>query len=154
MSTPEARLEALGLALPEPVAPLATYVPFVRVGETVTFSGQISSGPDGLVTGRLGEDMDIEQGRAAARLCALNLIAQFKAAAGGELSRVKQIVRLGGFVSVTPCFTDIPKVINGASDLIVEVFGEAGRHARTAVSCPVLPLHAAVEIDAVAVIEA
>lgn len=149
MSAIEARLNALGLTLPHAAAPVANYVPFARTGNTVHISGQIANGPDGLVTGRLGEDMDTAQGQAAARLCALNLIAQFKAACEGDLDRVARVVRLGGFVAAAPDFTDIPKVINGASDLMVEVFGDKGRHARSAVACPVLPLGSAVEVDAI-----
>lgn len=149
MSDIDARLAELGITLPEPVAPVANYVPFVRSGNQVFISGQISIGPDGLVTGRLGDTMDLAGGQAAARLCAINLIAQLKAACGGDLSRLVRVVKLGGFVAATPDFTDIPKVINGGSDLMVEVFGDKGRHARSAVACPVLPLGAAVEIDGV-----
>ncbi|OLF73141.1 hypothetical protein AWH62_09360 [Maricaulis sp. W15] len=149
MSAIDTRLTELGITLPEPVAPVANYVPFVQSGSQVFISGQVSIGPDGLVKGMLGSDMDVAAGQAAARLCAINLIAQLKAACGGDLSRVKRIVKLGGFVAAVPGFTDIPMVINGCSDLMVEVFGDAGRHARSAVSCPALPLGAAVEVDAV-----
>ena len=149
MSTPEQRLADLGFALPEAAAPVANYVPFVRSGNQVFVSGQISLGPDGLMKGRLGESMNVEQGQSAARLCALNLLAQLKAALDGDLDRLVRVVKLGGFVCATPDFEAIPKVINGASDLMVEALGEAGRHARSAVSCPVLPLGAAVEIDAI-----
>ncbi|MEE2525136.1 RidA family protein [Hyphobacterium sp. HN65] len=149
MSDAEKRLSDLGLALPEAAAPVANYVPYVTTGNLVFVSGQISLGPDGLVTGRLGESMNVEQGQAAARLCALNLMAQLKAALDGDLSRLVRVVKLGGFVCATPEFEAIPKVINGASDLMVEVFGDAGRHARSAVSCPALPLGAAVEIDGI-----
>lgn len=152
MSTVESRLHALGITLPEAAAPVANYVPFQIAGDQVHVSGQISLGPEGLVTGRLGADLDLEAGQGAARLCAINLIAQLKSACGGDLSRVTQIVKLGGFVNADPGFTDVPKVINGASDLMVEVFGEAGRHARAAVGVAVLPLNAAVEVDAIAVI--
>ncbi|WP_417483664.1 RidA family protein [Maricaulis salignorans] len=152
MSTFETRLTELGITLPEPVAPVANYVPFVRTGDQVYISGQVSIGPDGLIKGTLGLDMDVEAGQAAARLCGINLIAQLKAACGGDLARLKRVVKLGGFVAAVPGFTDIPKVINGCSDLMVEVFGDAGRHARSAVSCPVLPLGAAVEVDGVFVI--
>ena len=148
MSTPKSRLAELGLTLPDPAAPVANYAPWVITGNQLFVSGQISLGPSGLVAGRLGETMTVEDGQAAARLCAINLIAQFKAATG-DLTRVKRVVKLGGFVCAAPDFTDIPKVINGASDLMVAVFAEAGRHARSAVACPVLPLGAAVEIDAV-----
>lgn len=149
MSQITKRLAELGITLPQAVAPVANYVPFVRSGALVFVSGQISIGPDGLVKGKLGTDMDVAEGQRAARLCGLNLIAQFAAACDGNLDRVARVVRLGGFVSAGPAFTDIPKVINGCSDLMVEVFGEKGRHARSAVSCPALPLGAAVEVDAV-----
>ncbi|MFW5661909.1 MAG: RidA family protein [Oceanicaulis sp.] len=149
MSDAETRLRELGITLPEPAAPVANYVPFRQAGPQVHVSGQISLGPDGLVAGRLGAGLDLEAGQAAARLCAINLIAQFKAACGGDLSRVKKVIKLGGFVNADPGFTDIPKVINGASDLMVEVFGDSGRHARSAVGVAVLPLGAAVEVDAV-----
>ncbi len=152
MSAFETRLAELGITLPEPVAPVANYVPFVRTGDQVYISGQVSIGPEGLVKGTLGLDMDVEAGQAAARLCAINLIAQLKLACGGDLARLKRVVKLGGFVAAGPGFTEIPQVINGCSDLMVAVFGEAGRHARSAVSCPVLPLGAAVEIDGVFVI--
>lgn len=149
MSDIDARLESLGITLPEPVAPVANYVPFVQTGNLVHISGQISIGPDGLVAGVVGKDMDLEAAQAAARLCAINLITQMKAACGGDLSKVRKVVKLGGFVNADPSFTDIPKVINGTSDLIGDVFGEAGRHARSAVGVAVLPLGAAVEVDAV-----
>lgn len=153
MSAIDTRLANLGIDLPEPVAPVANYVPFVRTGNQVFISGQVSIGAEGLVKGTLGGDMDIAAGQAAARLCAINLISQLKAACEGDLSRVKRVVKLGGFVAATADFTDIPQVINGCSDLMVEVFGDAGRHARSAVSCPVLPLGAAVEVDGVFEIE-
>ncbi|MFT6661421.1 MAG: enamine deaminase RidA (YjgF/YER057c/UK114 family) [Maricaulis maris] len=149
MSAIDTRLAELGITLPEPVAPVANYVPFVQSGSQVFISGQVSIGTDGLVKGTLGKDMDVAAGQAAARLCAINLIAQLKAACGGDLSRVKRVVKLGGFVAAEPGFTEIPQVINGCSDLMVEVFGDTGRHARSAVSCPVLPLGAAVEVDGV-----
>ncbi|MFW5661854.1 MAG: RidA family protein [Oceanicaulis sp.] len=149
MTDPNRRLVDLGIVLPEPAAPVANYVPFMQTGSRVHVSGQISFGPDGLVTGRLGAGLELQQGQAAARLCAINLIAQFQAACGGDLTRLKRVVKLGGFVNADPAFTDIPKVINGASDLMVEVFGDAGRHARSAVGVAVLPLNAAVEVDAV-----
>ncbi|MEQ8404391.1 MAG: RidA family protein [Oceanicaulis sp.] len=149
MTTIDTRLQALGITLPEAAAPVANYAPFQISRGQVHVSGQISLGPDGLVTGRLGADLDLEAGQAAARLCAINLIAQLKKACGGDLSRVKQVVKLGGFVNADPAFTDVPKVINGASDLMVEVFGDTGRHARSAVGVAVLPLNAAVEVDAI-----
>lgn len=149
MSAIEARLSELGLSIPEPVAPVATYVPFIRSCGQLHISGQISMGPDGLVTGRVGKDLTLEDAQAAARLCALNLLAQMKVALDGDLERVRQVVKLGGFVNADPEFYDIPKVINGASDLIGAVLGDAGHHARSAVGVAVLPLNAAVEIDAI-----
>ena len=151
MSSPEDKIAALGLTLPEAAAPVANYVPYVISGNMVFISGQISKIGDTLIGGRLGEDLSVEQGQDAAKLSALNLIAQMKAACGGDLSRVARIVKLGGFVQALPTATqaDIPKVINGCSDIMVAVFGEAGRHARFAVSAPSLPLDVAVEIDAV-----
>lgn len=149
MNEIEARLKTLGVTLPEPAAPVANYVPFVRSGDQVHVSGQVSFSPDGLITGRVGSDIDLEAGQRAARYCAINLIAQMKAACEGDLTRVRRIVKLGGFVNADPGFIDVPKVINGASDLIAEVFGESGRHARSAVGVAVLPLGAAVEVDAI-----
>lgn len=144
--TPEEKLAALGLALPDAPAPAANYVPFVQSGALLHVSGQISAGPDGLITGKLGADMDVAGGQLAARACALALMAQLKAATG-DLDRLVRVVRLGGFVNSTADFTDHPKVINGASDLFAEIFGEAGRHARAAVGVASLPLGVAVEID-------
>lgn len=146
--TPEERLQNLGIELPKPMAAVANYVPYVISGNMLFVSGQVSSGPDGLVRGRLGEDTTLEQGQAAARLCGINLIAQCKAALG-ELKALKRVVKLGGFVNAHPDFTEIPQVINGCSDLMVSAFGDAGRHARSAVASPVLPLGVAVEIDGV-----
>ena len=148
MSSAESRLADLGISLPAPMAAVANYVPFVISGNQLFISGQVSAGPDGLVKGRLGENMSLEDGQAAARLCGINLIAQCKAALG-DLSRLKQVVKLGGFVNAHPDFEAIPQVINGCSDLMVDVFGDAGRHARSAVSSPVLPLGVAVEIDGI-----
>ena len=148
MSSPESRLADLGITLPEPMAPVANYVPFVITGNTLFVSGQVSAGPDGLFQGRLGEDLSLEQGQAAARLCAINLITQCKAAVG-ELSRIQRVVKLGGFVNAHRDFTELPEVINGCSDMMVEVFGDKGRHARAAVACPVLPRGVAVEVDGV-----
>ena len=149
--TPEQNLAGLGLTLPEPSAPVANYVAYVISGNLVFISGQISKIDDQAIGGRLGENLTVEQGQKAAQLSALNLIAQMKHACGGDLSRVKRIVKLGGFVQATANATqaDIPKVINGCSDLMVDVFGDAGRHARFAVSSPSLPLDVAVEIDAI-----
>lgn len=148
MSSPESRLAELGITLPAPMAPVANYVPFVISGNMLFVSGQVSAGPDGLMQGRLGEDMTLEEGEAAARLCAINLIAQCKAAVG-DLSRIARVVKLGGFVNAHPDFTDLPEVINGCSDLMVDVFGDKGRHARAAVASPVLPRGVAVEVDGV-----
>ena len=156
MSTPENRLSALNLALPEPAAPVANYVPYVVSGNQVFISGQVSVSADGtFIKGRLGEDLSVEQGQAAAKLCGLNLIAQLKAACGGDLGKVRRVVKLGGFVSAAPVSSaaDIPKIINGCSDLFVDVFGDAGKHARFAVGSPSLPLDVAVEIDAIVEIE-
>lgn len=148
MTTPESRLADLGITLPEPMAAVANYVPFVITGNQLFVSGQVSAGPNGRVIGRLGENMSLEEGQAAARLCALNLIAQCKAAVS-DLSRIKRVVKLGGFVNAHPDFVEIPQVINGCSNLMVDVFGDAGRHARFAVASPVLPLGVAVEVDGV-----
>jgi enamine deaminase RidA (YjgF/YER057c/UK114 family) len=148
MSTPEARLDALGISLPEPMKPVSTYVAYVKTGNLLFISGQVSATAEGRMLGRLGENMELSAGQQAARQCGINIIAQCKDALG-DLSRVKRIVKLGGFVNAHPDFTDIPQVINGCSDLMVEVFGDAGKHARFAVAAPVLPLGVAVEIDAV-----
>ena len=147
--TINSRLADLGLTLPDAPAPAANYVPYVVTGNLVMISGQISAGPDGLITGRLGDGMSIEEGAAAARICGLNLIAQLKAACGGDLDRVVRVVRLGGFVNSTPDFTDQPKVINGASDFLVEALGDMGRHSRSAVSAASLPFGVAVEIEGI-----
>jgi enamine deaminase RidA (YjgF/YER057c/UK114 family) len=148
----ETRLNDLGLILPDPMAPVANYVPYVIVGTQVFISGQISKVGHELVSGRLGDGLTVEQGQYAARLCGLNIVAQLKAACGGDLSKVQKIVKLGGFVQATPHATGaaIPQVINGCSDLMVALFGDAGRHARFAVSAPSLPLDVAVEIDCIA----
>ena len=146
--TIESRLKELGIELPEAAAPVASYVPVVTLGNLAHVSGQLPFIDGELVTGRLGEDVDLELGMRAARACALMILAQLKAALG-SLDKVERIVKLGGFVNSAGHFTDQPKVVNGASDLMVDVFGEAGKHARSAVGVPVLPLGAAVEIDAV-----
>ena len=143
-----ARLRELNITLPDAPLPAANYVPVVQAGDMLFVSGQISAGPEGLIRGRLGEDRDVAQGAAAARHCGLALIAQAQAALG-SLDRVVQVVKLTGFVNSTPGFTDQPEVSNGCSDLMVEVFGEAGRHARAAVSAPALPRGVAVEIEAI-----
>lgn len=149
MSKIEDRLNELGLVLPQPVAPVANYVPFVRSGALVHISGQISLDAAGGIKGTVGVDVDLETAQGAARLCGINLLAQMKAACDGDLDRVARVVKLGGFVQAGPDFIDIPKVINGCSDLMVEVFGDAGRHARSAVGVYRLPLGFAVEVDAV-----
>lgn len=143
------RLSALGVTLPDAPAPAANYVPFLKQGNTVYVSGQISSGPDGLITGKLGDGMSVEAGAAAARSCAIALLAQVKAACDGDIERLVQVVKLTAFVNSTADFTDQPKVINGASDFLVEALGDAGRHARSAVSAASLPLGVAVEIDGI-----
>jgi len=149
MSRIEDRLNEIGLVLPQPVAPVANYVPFVRSGNLVHISGQISLDASGGIRGTVGLDVDLETAQAAARLCGINLLAQMKAACDGDLDRVVRVVKLGGFVQAGPDFIDIPKVVNGCSDLMVEVLGDAGRHARSAVGVYRLPLGFAVEVDAV-----
>jgi enamine deaminase RidA (YjgF/YER057c/UK114 family) len=146
----EQRLNELGITLPPPGAPGGNYVPFVVVGELAFMAGQVAREAGKMkYVGKVGRDLSIEQGHAAARLCAVNLLAQLKAACGGDLERVERCVRLGGFVNSPPDFFDHPKVVNGASDLMVEVFGERGQHARTAVGVAALPLDSAVEVEAV-----
>ena len=149
MSDVESRLSAAGFVLPVPAAPVANYVPFVRSGDLVHISGQVSVDASGGVKGIVGVEVDLEAARAAARLCGVNLIAQMKAACEGDLDRVVRVVKLGGFVQAGPDFFDIPQVVNGASDLMVLAFGDAGRHARSAVGVYRLPLNFAVEVDAV-----
>lgn len=144
----DARLSALNITLPDAPAPAANYVPYVRSGNLLYVSGQISAGPDGLIKGRLGDDLDVAAGAAAARRCGLALLAQARAALG-SLDQIKRVVKLGGFVCSTNEFTDQPEVVNGCSDLMVEVFGDAGRHARAAVSVNALPRGVAVEIEAI-----
>jgi enamine deaminase RidA (YjgF/YER057c/UK114 family) len=143
----DARLAELGITLPDAPAPAANYVPFVIVGNMVHVSGQISQTAAGLIKGRIGADLDVTQGADAARACAISLLAQVKKACGGDWSRLSRAVKLVGFVNSTAEFTDQPKVINGASDLMVAVLGDAGRHARSAVSAVSLPLGVAVEIE-------
>lgn len=149
MSDVETRLAALGVTLPEPSAPVANYVPFVRLGNLIHISGQVSRDAAGGFTGVVGEDVDAETAKKAARLCGINLIAQMKAACDGDLDRVVRVVKLGGFVQAGPSFFDIPQVVNGCSDLMVEAFGDKGRHARSAVGVYRLPMNFAVEVDAV-----
>lgn len=154
VGTVDARLTELGIDIPTPASPVANYVGFVVTGNLVFVSGQLPL-KDGQLQheGRLGESVSLEEGQAAARLCAINVIAQLKAACEGDLDRVKRIVRLGGFVNSGAGYKDQPKVINGASDLMAEVFADAGRHCRAAVSAGALPLDAAVEVDAIAEID-
>jgi enamine deaminase RidA (YjgF/YER057c/UK114 family) len=144
----EAKLAELGITLPTPAAPLANYIGFNRVGSLLVVSGQIPL-VDGKVacTGKLGQQVSVEQGQAAARICVINLVAQVKAACGGDLDRVLRVVRLGGFIAAGPEFTQHAVVMNGASDLAVAIFGEAGRHARTTIGVPSLPADAAVEVE-------
>ena len=149
MSKVEERLSALGLTLPQPNPPVANYVPFVRVGDLVHISGQVSVDAGGGIRGTVGKEVDIETAKAAARLCGVNLIAQMKAACDGDLDRVVRVVKLGGFVQAGANFLEIPQVVNGASDLMVEAFGDAGKHARSAVGVYRLPLGFSVEVDAV-----
>jgi len=146
----DARLKELGITLPEPPAPVASYVPTVASGNLVFVSGQVTLSADGLkYVGKVGADISLEDGKAAARLCAVNVIAQVKAACGGDLDRVKRCVRVGVFVNATPDFTQHPEVANGASDLFQDVFGDSGKHARAAVGAGSLPRGVAAEVEAV-----
>jgi enamine deaminase RidA (YjgF/YER057c/UK114 family) len=147
----EARLAELGLTLPEPAAPVAAYVPVVIAGGLAHVSGQLPFVDGVLVKGRLGDDVSTGAGYEAAQACGLMILAQLKAALG-SLDRVERVVKLGAFVCSAPDFTDQPKVANGASELMADLFGEAGRHARSAVGVPVLPLGAAVEVDAIVLV--
>ena len=144
----EEKLKALGIVLPTPAAPIANYIPFVRTGALLVVSGQICLGADGklVAKGKLGGAVSVEDGQKAARTCAINLLAQLKAAVG-DLDQVVKVVRLGGFINSEPTFLDGPKVMNGASDLMVEVFADKGRHARTTVGVAALPADAAVEVE-------
>ena len=148
MSKVDDRLRELGIELPSPIAPVANYVPFVISGNLLHISGQISTDASGGIKGTVGADVDLETAQKAARICGVNLLTQMKIACDGDLDRVRRVVKLGGFVQAGPDFIDIPKVINGCSDLMVEVFGDAGRHARSAVGVYRLPLNFAVEVDA------
>lgn len=147
------RLAALGLTLPEPAAPVAAYVPVVIAGGLAHVSGQLPFVNGSLVTGRLGEDVSLEDGIIAAQACGVMILAQLKSALG-SLARVERVVKLGAYVNSAPAFTDQPKVANGASELMAAVFGDAGLHARSAVGVPVLPLGAAVEVDAIVAVGA
>lgn len=150
----EARLRELGITLPEAAAPVAAYVPTARSGNILFISGQITvwNGERQFV-GKVGQEFSVEQGKEAARLCGLNILAQAKAALDGDLDRVRRVLRLGGFVNAGPGFHDHPIVINGASELMADVFGDAGKHARAAVGAPSLPGNVAVEVDAVFEVE-
>ncbi len=144
----QARLDELGLALPPAQPPVATYVPYVVTGHLVVVSGQLPMAEGKLGwAGKLGGAVSVEDGKQAARQCLLNVLAHLATACGGDLDRVVRVVRLGGFIACTPDFTQHPQVMNGASDLAVEIFGEAGRHARATVGVPSLPMDAAVEIE-------
>lgn len=149
MSKHETRLAELGVTLPDAPAPAANYVPSVIIGDTVYVSGQISANADGFITGKVGADLSVDEGAAAARTCAISLLAQLKAACDGDLDRLVRVVKLTGFVNSTPDFTDQPKVINGASDFLVEALGDAGKHSRSAVSAGALPFNVAVEIEGI-----
>jgi enamine deaminase RidA (YjgF/YER057c/UK114 family) len=149
----EARLAELGVTLPDAPAPAANYVPWVRTGNQLFVSGQIAANADGFIIGKLGADMTAEDGAAAAKTCAISLLAQLKAGCGGDIERLVRVVKLVGFVNSTPDFGDQPKVINGASDFMVEALGDKGRHARSAVSAASLPFGVAVEIEAIFEIE-
>ena len=153
MSNIEQRISELGITLPPAPAPAANYVPYVRSGNLIFVSGQVCFGPDGKLAdqhkGKLGAEVSDEKGREAARICALNVIAQVKAALGGDLGKVVRCVRLGGFINATPDYAAIPQIMNGASDLMVEIFGEAGKHARSTVGVAELPMDCAVEVEAI-----
>jgi enamine deaminase RidA (YjgF/YER057c/UK114 family) len=144
----EQKLKSIGIVLPTPAAPVANYIPFVRTGSLLMVSGQVCVGADGklVAKGKLGDTVSIEDGQKAARACAINVLAQVKAALG-DLDKVVRVVRLGGFINSAPTFPDGPKVMNGASDLMVEVFGDKGRHARSTVGVAALPADAAVEVE-------
>lgn len=150
VGTVEKKLLELGIALPAPSAPVANYVPFVRTGNLIFVSGQICIGSDGQLAakGKLGIDVNFDQGVAAARVCAVNVLAQLKSGLG-DLDKVVRVVRLGGFINAGPDFTDGPKVMNGASDLMVAVFGDKGRHARTTVGVAALPANAVIEVEGI-----
>ena len=154
MPSPERRLKDLGITLPRPAKPVASYEGWVRSGNLVFVSGQVPF-VDGkiAVTGKLGGGVSLEDAQKQARICAINIIAQLNDATGGDLTRISRIVKLTGFVAAAPEFTDVPKVVNGASDLFFEIFGDRGKHARSAVGMSVLPLNCCVEVEAIAEIE-
>lgn len=149
MQTVEQRLVDRGIVIPVPTAPVASYLPFVRHGDIVHISGQVSADASGGIRGTVGDDLDLAAGQAAARICALNLLAQMRSACEGDLDRIVAVLKLGGFVQTGPSFSEIPQVMNGCSDLMVDIFGDAGRHSRSAVGVYRLPMNFAVEVDAV-----
>jgi enamine deaminase RidA (YjgF/YER057c/UK114 family) len=146
----DAKLKDLGITLPKAAAPVANYVPYVISGNLVFISGQVTVGPNGLeYVGIVGKEISVEDAKSAAKLCAMNLVAQLREACGGDLDRVKRCVKLTGFVNAVPGFDKHPEVINGASDFMVQVFGDAGKHARAAVGAGSLPRNVSVEVDAI-----
>ena len=147
--TIETKLSTMGLQLPDAPAPAANYVPYIIVGDIVYVSGQISKDDSGLIVGKLGDTMSVEDGQKAAKVCALNLLAQVKSACGGDLDRLQKVIKLGGFVNSSLDFTDHPAVINGASDFIGDLLGDIGQHARAAVGCSSLPFGVAVEVEGI-----
>jgi enamine deaminase RidA (YjgF/YER057c/UK114 family) len=147
--TIETKLSNMGLQLPDAPAPAANYVPYVIVGDIIYVSGQISKDDSGLIVGKLGDTMSVEDGQKAAKVCALNLLAQVKSACGGDLDRLQKVIKLGGFVNSSLDFTDHPAVINGASDFIGDLLGDIGQHARAAVGCSSLPFGVAVEVEGI-----
>ena len=149
MKTVEQRLQDLGVTIPESPLPSANYIPYAKSGNLVFISGQISIDNGNLISGKLGQDLEIEEGQFAAKVCALNIISHLQRACNGSLERLEQVVKLGGFVNSTSDFTDAPQVINGASDLFIEIFGDRGKHARFAVCAHCLPRNAAVEVDGI-----
>lgn len=154
MASPERRLKDLGITLPKPAKPVASYEGFVRSGNLVFVSGQVPFVEGKIaVSGKLGAEVSLEDGQKAARICAINILAQLNEATGHDLSKVTRVVKLVGFINATPDYADVPKVMNGASDLFAEVFGERGKHARSTVGVAVLPLNCAVEVEAIVEIE-
>lgn len=153
MTSVEERLAAKGLSLPEAAAPIGSYVPYAGIGGMLFISGQLPFRDGQVITGTLGESMDVDEGAKAAEACALGIVAQVKTAVAGDFSRVTRVLKLEGFVASTPTFKDHPKVINGASDLMAELFGDKGIHSRAAVGVSALPLGAAVEVAAIVAIE-
>lgn len=145
----ESKLAEMGVTLPDAPAPAANYVPAVRTGDLLFVSGQLPAAEGGMTVGKLGGDMDVAAGAEAAKLCAINLLAQVKAACDGDLDRLVRVVKLTGFVNSTPDFGDQPKVVNGASDFLAEALGDAGKHSRAAVSAAALPFGVAVEVEGV-----